>query len=221
MVRDDVCRTQRAHRRGLERHPEQRPLPVQRTLLFVLPGYGAYLVSQRGEWSPWIEFFLRGRFSSKLGWWLNYTWSSVEDEIGGETFPRSFDQTHALNLDLDYRINDHWTLNLAWRYHTGWPTTPLGLGEEIDEDGQTVFVPLPAARFSARLSDYHRLDLRATRLWNLRAGTLVLFIDVQNVYDRGNIAGFDFSIDQEEGTLTPNAEEWAGILPSVGVSFEF
>ena len=28
-------------------------------------------------------------------------------------------------------------------------------------------------------------------------------------------------IDQEEGTLTPNAEKWAGILPSVGVSFDF
>ena len=48
----------------------------------------------------------------------------TEDEIAGERFPRGFDQTHALNLDLDYRLGDHWTLNLAWRYHTGWSTTP-------------------------------------------------------------------------------------------------
>ncbi|MFQ5351096.1 MAG: TonB-dependent receptor plug domain-containing protein, partial [Thermoanaerobaculia bacterium] len=168
-----------------------------------------------------IEVFLRGRFGRKLGWWLNYTWSRAEDEIAGERFPRSFDQTHAVNLDLDYRINSHWTLNLAWRYHTGWPTTPLSLGEEIDEDGETVFVPVPGRRYSARLPDYHRLDLRATRAWNLRAGTLVFFIDVQNAYNQDNIAGFDFSIDQDTGTLTPNAEKWAGILPSVGFSFEF
>ncbi len=168
-----------------------------------------------------IELFLRGRFGSKLGWWLNYTWSSTEDEIDGVRFPRGFEQPHAFNLDLNYRINDHWTLNLAWRYHSGWPTTPLGLGEELDDNGETVFVPVPGPRFSVRLPDYHRLDLRASRPWKLRAGTLVFFIDVQNVYNRDNIAGFDFQIDEEAGTLTPNAERWAGILPSVGVSFDF
>ena len=168
-----------------------------------------------------IELFLRGRFGRKIGWWLNYTWSSAEDEIAGESFPRSFDQSHALNLDLDYRIDDHWTLNVAWRYHTGWPTTPLTLQEEVDEDGEPVFVPVTGRRFSARLPNYHRLDLRASRPWTLRAGTLVFYVDIQNVYDRGNIAGFDFAIDEEAGTLEPNAEEWAGILPSLGVSFEF
>ena len=168
-----------------------------------------------------VELFLRGRRGDRLGWWLNYAWSTTEDEIGGERFPRSFDQTHALNLDLDYRIGEHWTLNLAWRYHTGWPTTPLGLVEETDEEGEAVFVPVAGRRFSSRLPDYHRLDLRASRPWRLRSGTLVLFVDVQNAYDRGNVAGFDFDIDEAAGTLTPQAEEWAGILPSVGISYEW
>ena len=167
------------------------------------------------------ELFLRGRFGSRFGWWLNYTWAVTEDEIAGESFPRSFDQTHAANFDLDYRINDRWTLNLAWRYHTGWPTTPLSLAQEADEDGGTVFVPVAGRRFSARLPSYHRLDLRASRPWKVGPGTLVFFVDVQNVYNRGNVAGFDFDIDQDAGTLTPNAEEWAGILPSVGISFDW
>jgi hypothetical protein len=168
-----------------------------------------------------VELFLRGRFGDRLGWWVNYTWSSSEDEIGPDRFPRSFDQTHALNLDLDWRVTSRWTLNLAWRAHTGWPTTPLSLVEETGDDGATLFVPVAGRRFSARLPTYHRLDLRASRGWALRAGTLGLFIDVQNAYDRGNVAGFDFVIDEEEGTLMPNPEQWAGILPSLGLSFEF
>jgi outer membrane receptor protein involved in Fe transport len=168
-----------------------------------------------------IELFLRGRLGGKLGWWINYTWSSAEDEISGQRSPRSFDQTQAFNLDVDYRINAHWTLNLAWRYRTGWPTTPLTLQEGVDEEGETIFVPLAGPRFSARLPDYHRLDLRASRSWTLRAGTLGFYVDIQNAYDRGNIAGFDFDIDEQAGTVTPSPEQWAGILPSLGVSFDF
>ena len=82
-------------------------------------------------------------------------------------------------------------------------------------------MPVTGPRFSARLPAYHRLDLRASRPWQLRAGTLVFFVDVQNAYDRGNVAGFDFMIDEETGTLAPNPEQWAGILPSMGLSFEF
>ncbi len=168
-----------------------------------------------------VELFLRGTFNDRLGWWVNYTWSSTEDEIGGDRSPRRFDQAHAVNLDLDWRITDRWTLNLAWRYHTGWPTTPLGLVPELDEDGEAVFVPVAGRRNSTRLPDYHRLDLRASRTWTLRTGTLGFFVDVQNAYDRGNVAGFDFMIDEELGTLMPNPEQWAGILPSLGLSFEF
>jgi hypothetical protein len=168
-----------------------------------------------------VELFLRGHSGAQLDWWVNYSWSSTEDEIDGVRFRRSFDQTHALNLDLNYRVGEHWTLNMAWRYHTGWPTTPLSLREEVDEDGETFFGPVAGVRFSARLPAYHRLDLRASRSWKLRTATLGLFFDVQNAYDRGNIAGFDFDIDEEAGTIVANAEEWAGILPSVGIGVEF
>jgi outer membrane receptor for ferrienterochelin and colicin len=168
-----------------------------------------------------FEIFMRSRIGSRVGWWVNYAWATTEDEISGRLVPRHFDQTHTLNLDLDVRLGQEWSLNLAWRYHTGWPTTPLTLEETVDDEGEVEFVPVLGDAYSNRLPSYHRLDLRARRQWQLRAGTLELFIDVQNAYDRANIAGFDYEIDEEEGTIEPNPEEWAGILPSVGVSFEF
>ena len=111
----------------------------------------------------------------------------------------------------------------------GWPTTPLTVVEEtvlrLDEEGEietaVEFVPVLGSRFSTRLPEYHRLDVRASRRWRARSAAVALFIDIQNVYDRRNISGFDFQIDEDVGSLISNPETWAGILPSVGISFEF
>jgi hypothetical protein len=168
-----------------------------------------------------LEIFLRGGFGRKIGWWANYAYSSTEDLIDGRWTPRLFDETHALNLDLDYRVSSAWRFNAAWRYHTGWPTTPLTLGTEIDDEGEIEFTPVLGPLNSDRVADYHRLDLRVSRRWQTEWGSATLFVDVQNVYDRENIAGFDIEIDDEEGTLVRNSEAWSGILPSAGISFEF
>jgi hypothetical protein len=90
-----------------------------------------------------------------------------------------------------------------------------------DEEGEVVYVPVLGSAYTRRLSDYHRLDLRASRRWQLRSGALVFFADIQNLYDRENAAGFDYEIDEEAGTLDPNPEHWPGFLPSLGVTYEF
>jgi outer membrane receptor protein involved in Fe transport len=173
-----------------------------------------------------FEVFLHGTLGQRTGWWVNYVNSSTEDEIAGRWFKRRFDQTHSLNLDLNYRVNDSWTVNLAWRYHTGWPTTALSLEEvlvdgEEDEEPEIELVPVLGPRFAERLPTYHRLDVRASRTWTAGARSMVFFVDIQNAYDRGNISGFDFEVDEDAGLLITNRERWAGILPSVGISIGF
>lgn len=87
-----------------------------------------------------IEVFLRSRRGGRVSWWVNYAYSRVEDEIGGRDVPRSIDQPHALNFDLEFRLSPMWTANLAFRYHTGWPTTavtgrlvPVPAGDPMEE----------------------------------------------------------------------------------------
>ena len=175
-----------------------------------------------------VEIFLRNRWR-KVGWWANYTYSKSEDALDGEKLVRRFDQTHALNLDVDIPLGEKWTLNAAWRFHTGWPTTPLSVEEAIvlrpNEDGEleaeVEFVPVLGPRFSERLPNYHRLDVRASRSWRARSSAVKFFIDIQNAYGRRNVSGFDFQIDEDTGDLESNPETWAGMLPSVGISFEF
>lgn len=182
-----------------------------------------------------IEVVLRGAVGRSSNWWLNYALASATDRIEGRKVDRKIDQRHTFNLHLEQPLGEHWRLNLAWRFHTGWPTTRILLvREELEtpegpkdpeepgepEDGQGLGFGL-GPLYGERLTSYHRLDLRASRTWPLRRGQLTFFIDVQNLYDRRNPSGLDAEIDEDTETLILNREAWPGILPSVGVRWEF
>lgn len=168
-----------------------------------------------------VELLIRGAAGPKAEWWVNYAWSSADDRIDGVEIPRETDQPHAFNAYLGHRFGPKWNVNLAWRYHTGWPTTPVRLVTEApDEPGEEPEVMLiPGALHSQRLSDHHRLDVRASRIWVRPWGELTFFVDVQNVYDRRNAAGFDFEFDDDG--LVAEEESWPGILPSLGLRWKF
>lgn len=164
-----------------------------------------------------VELFVRSDERGRLAWWLNYAYTRVEDEIEGREVPRGIDQPHALNVNLRYRLPKRWTLNLAFRYHSGWPTT--GIEDRLGDDEAPVFRPFNGER----LPDYHRLDLRASREWNLSKGVLHLFIDIQNLYDRTNVAGVDvdLEVDDETDRVMAVEELWGGFLPTFGVDWKF
>ena len=151
-----------------------------------------------------IELMLRG-----ADWWISYALASVEDRIEGEEIRRQTDQPHTINLYVERPVGKDWSLSAAWRYHTGWPTTPVS-----SVDGEPALGKLN----SERLPVYHRMDLRASREWQIRSGRLTFFLDLQNVYNRENAAGFDLEVD-EEG-IVPEPESWPGFFPSVGITWE-
>ena len=128
-----------------------------------------------------------------------------------------------MNLYLDTHLGRSWDLSLAWRFHTGWPTTPISTRSEEDEEGEPELVPVLGRLNSDRLPSYHRMDLRASREWQRRRGRLVAFVDLQNLYDRKNLAGFDVQLDDEgeEGELVVEPERWPGFFPSLGITWEF
>lgn len=163
-----------------------------------------------------VELFLHGRAGSRVGWWVNYALARTEETIAGEEVPRSIDQRHTVNADVNYRLGRGWNANLAWRFHTGWPTTPLSAAET-----EGVGTPTIGPRNGGRLSAYHRLDARVSRKWPIRSGSLTVFGDVQNVYGRRNVAGFDLEIDDAIGEIILKKERWPGFFASVGFTLEF
>jgi hypothetical protein len=182
-----------------------------------------------------IELLIRGSRGARFDWWLAYSYARAEDRIAGEKVPRALDQPHALTLDLNYRFANQWSLNLAWRYHSGWPTTPVEARrieepedpedpeepEEPEEEAKSELVAVFGRLNSERFPPYHRLDLRASRRWDLRTGALTFFVDIQNLYNRRNLAGFDIGLDEEAGVVELEPEDWPGIFPSLGFTWEF
>lgn len=203
-----------------------------------------------------VELSTRGEAGARFDWWLAYTWQRAEDRLAGRWRPRSGDQRHNFVLDLDWRPASRWNVNLAWRYHSGWPTTlvteaiatppdstppeePTEPGDPGDEgdDEPTPEDPTPedptqppsgplgivvlGDLYGARLEAYHRLDLRVSRSFRPRLGDLEIYLDVQNVYDRHNLAGSDVAFDRELGLLELEPIRWPGLQHSFGVVWRF
>jgi hypothetical protein len=210
-----------AYRREV-RHPRPRHENVFESVnLFPEAEPGRVRIAPDSSRAEGIEVVLRGAAGPRNGWWINYALASAEDRIQADEVRRPTDQTHTLNLYLETLLGKSWSLSLAWRFHTGWPTTPVSLVTGQDEEGEPESAAVLGPLYSERLPVYHRLDLRASREWRLRSGRLQLFADLQNVYNRRNIAGFDVTLDEETGELLQEPEAWPGIFPSLGLSWEF
>lgn len=171
-----------------------------------------------------LELFLGGSLGKQTDYFLTYTLSRIEDQIGEEQVPRAVDQPHALGIDVLFRGLQGWEMSVAARAHTGWPTTTLSAHLEEGADGEPVIVPDLGPLRGARLHDYYRVDLRATRHWTLSRGELELAIEVRNAtnatLERG--ARFEFEVlPSGEVEVERIVKTWAGPLPNLTLRWRF
>ncbi len=157
-------------------------------------------------------------------WWATYTWSRVTDQIAVRDEPRSWDQRHALQTGFGWR-NDKWTFSAALSVHTGWPTTGLILEQTgLDSDGAPAYRAVPGPRNADRLPTYSSLDLRVSRRFNVRRGTLLAFVEVSNALNRRNVCCIDWDITDGPGdslVLENSRDYWMPLLPAIGILWEF
>ncbi len=163
----------------------------------------------------------------------------AEDRLDGRWVPRTLDQRHTLNARWHYRPNNAWEFSAGWQYHTGWPSTPMEF--QVDTLGvvpannpppgsrscnpdfciQLLVTERPGQINARRLPAYHRMDIRATRTFQVGSGTLSVFLDVFNLYNRENLRSFDYKVQLPSGTPIANVgETLLPILPSFGLTWE-
>jgi hypothetical protein len=167
-----------------------------------------------------IEFFAQ-RATTRASYGMSYSLARAEDNIDGVMTPRPLDQRHTFYIDYSYAPSPAWRLSVAWQYHTGWPITPSIF--TTDSARQRIFHDYGPYN-SDRLPDYHRMDFRATRVWQTPHGRVAVFLDVFNLYDHKNPQAYNYSINFTRGgalnqrrgieTLLPR-------LPTIGVTWEF
>lgn len=182
-----------------------------------------------------IELYAKYDAGKKVSAWFSYVLSDATDNVSDLQFagplvhrtgeiPRSWNQRHTINADLNYRPSRQWEFNFAWQYHSGWPYTPFEVQRIARDDGTFAYYHDYGVYNSKTYPAYHRLDVRTNKHFYTSGGKITAFLHIINTLNHQNVNNFDYSIlEQDANTFSAeiDTETWFGILPFVGVSWEF
>ncbi len=143
-----------------------------------------------------FEILIRRGLTDRWSGWLSVSASNSErtNELTGEKFDFEFDQPVIASLVNEFILNDKWRFGMKWWFHSGAPNTPI-IGAMADPDDPQRFIPIYGKINSERLPDYHRLDLRFDRQFQLKHADMSGYVELINAYGRKNLAGYDYNSD--------------------------
>jgi outer membrane receptor protein involved in Fe transport len=153
--------------------------------------------SNDGEGSAYgVEALIKKDLTDRWSGWLSLSASKAErkNNLTGQTFDFDFDQPVIATLVAQYKLNQKWTFGAKWWYHSGSPDTPI-IGGEVDPERPARFRPVYGDINSDRVADYHRLDIRADRKFDFKRVDMTGYIELINVYNHENVAGYDYNED--------------------------
>jgi len=168
------------------------------------------ILSEAEGWSQGAELFIQKKLSDiPIYGLMSLTYSESRfTALDGKERPSAFDSRFIFNIAVGWRIDESWEISSKFRAATGVPTSPF------TTDGRIDFTRYNEAE---RLPDFNSADLRIDRRWNFSSSTLITYIDIQNIYGRRNVSGVRWN----PRTGQPENNESIGLLPSIGVSWEF
>ncbi len=167
-----------------------------------------YLVSGGKGRSYGVEFLLQKKLSEIPIYGLaSLTLSSAQfSALDGVERPGAFDQRVIFNVSGGYQFNERWEASVKFRFASGSPYTPFR------QDGTQ-----NAAEYnSSRLKNLHSLDIRVDRRWNFANWDLIVYLDIQNIYNNKAVSQIRWNAREQR----TEANESIGILPSIGISAE-
>jgi hypothetical protein len=91
-----------------------------------------------------------------------------------------YDIRHQVRLGLGYTAAYGWRVASQFRYASGRPYTPYS---NVHSSG---YLTIPAFN-TARYPSYHRLDVRVDRTFTVRRTRLMIYAEVDNLYNRDNL----------------------------------
>lgn len=175
--------------------------------------YGGDIMIQRyvtGKWDGWISY--------------TYLFTKQQDQSGGPWYFPQQDQRNTLNIVADYRPFVNWELSFRLSMHSGNPYTPVTGTTVIPNplapcpnQPKTVILPLQGYPDSARFPFYNRLDFRIQRSFVYSASTLKVYLDVINILDYPNVAGYFYNADYTQRKTISSIP----IIPYVGAEYDF
>jgi len=176
------------------------------------------LVNAAEGHSEGIELYVHRKMSSSYMYIFSYSFYRAwyTDPRSGREVPWDFDHKNVLTFNWAKRWNmsqsvwyndmrkkgwhkfvgwllpfgDEVLLSAKWRFTGGRPYTR----QDYLREYHTWIVPSDRPFNTERMDDYHRLDIRLDRRYYYKDWSLVVYLDIMNIYNRDNI--WDYSRDE-------------------------
>jgi hypothetical protein len=174
---------------------------------------------------------------------LSYTFVRSEFTNAEDDYIASaWDNRHILNLTVLKKLKRNWNIGAKWRFVGGPPYTPYDLAKSSIRPAWDVQnAPyLDYARFNTdRYGNFQQLDLRVDKEYFFDKWSLMLYIDIQNLYnyklneqdlvtnldENGNLnidpATANLPYQDQKYILRQLPSETGTVLPTVGIIVEF
>ena len=151
--------------------------------------------------------------------------------------PSSWDNRHLFNVTATTQLERNWDIGFKWRFVGGAPFTPYdlelsSLKAAWDLQGEGY---LDYSRFNTeRLKSFHQLDVRVDKQYFFKGWSLMLYVDVQNLYnhqsDQPSILLRETGLDGQPVTDPEDPDRYSlkfiegssgTVLPTIGIIVEF
>ena len=134
-----------------------------------------------------VDLIAQRSVGARVNGWVGYSFLDADLElVDGSTARSPYDITHTATGTVTLRLARGTSLGTTARYGTGRPFTPIVGATETNRG----VVPMYGAPTSERLPDYGRVDVRLMQYLPLSKSLLVGYVEVLNVLDRENVAGY-------------------------------
>jgi outer membrane receptor for ferrienterochelin and colicin len=161
------------------------------------------------------ELFLqktKGRFTGMAGYTLSWTNRKFDELNNGAPFPYRYDRRHDIKLAAVFRVTPGIELSADWVYGTGNAIT-IPIGSFTGPSGQEMEIYGP--RNGYRMAPYHRGDISARFIKQMKRHERAWVIGVYNVYNRKNpFFIYRDGAQFKQVSLFP-------IIPSISYQFKF
>jgi hypothetical protein len=174
---------------------------------------------------------------------LSYTFVRSEfKDVKNNYIASAWDNRHILNITVLKKLKRNWDIGAKWRFVGGPPYTPYDIAKSSLRPAWDVRnAPyLDYTRFNTlRYGNFHQLDVRVDKKFFFNKWSLILYLDIQNLYnfkyqdqdlvtnldESGNLnldpATIDLPYEQQLYQLRRLPNESGTVLPTVGIIVEF
>jgi len=185
-----------------------------------------------------IGFEILNRINyKKINLLAAYTYVRSEfTDINNKLIPSSWDSKHLLTITSTKEFKRNWRIGLKWRYVGGLPYTPYDLDKSASIEAWSA-IGQPYLDYdelnTLRFQSFHQLDVRIDKNYFFEKWTIMLYVDIQNLYNFKN-KGQDFiireknpngsfkTVNNETEYVLTSIENISGtILPSIGIMLKF